>query len=347
MVISINQNFYEDPDVIYEIKNYDKGKSTFVNALLGLDGDEGAVETGVMETTMKAIRCSHPTMPNVKIWDLPGIGTPNLKAKKYLKEVKFETYDFFIIIGMVRFKENNIMLAKEIQKMKKIFYFVREEDLLSKIRQNCEENLKTVGNPKVFLISTIELGKSTLIQSLLVCSIVMIEKKRKYLFKTAFAAAAGASTTAAVPIPGFSVGCEIGVMQAFFHKAFITFGLDEKSLQRLSERVNKPVGELSSAMKSHFTGGVDEKVVARMMHTTAMVAAKAIEAVLTTVVFSFGAMGIAFATTLHLLHKGIKEMVEDAKAEMPNSGRVPLLACLFLNILLVFVSSNFQLLNCL
>ncbi|KAM9513404.1 immunity-related GTPase family, e4 [Salvelinus alpinus] len=152
------------------------GKSTFVNALLGLDGDEGAAETGVMETTMKAIRCSHPTMPNVKIWDLPGIGTPNFKAKKYLKEVKFETYNFFIIIGTVRFKENNIMLAKEIQKMK-MFYFVRskidndsraeawkknhrEEDLLSKIRHNCEVNLKTVGSPKVFLISTFELGKS-------------------------------------------------------------------------------------------------------------------------------------------------------------------------------------------
>lgn len=143
----------------------------------------------------------------------------------------------------------------------------------------------------------------------------MIEKKRKYLFKTAFAAAAGVSTTAAVPIPGFSVGCEIGVMQAFFG-----FGLDEKSLQRLSDRVNKPVGELSSAMKSRFAGGVDEKVVARMMHTTAMVAAKAIEAVLTTVVFSFGAMGIAFATTLHLLHKGIKEMVEDAKAVLMAAG---------------------------
>lgn len=142
------------------------GKSTFVNALLGLrDGDKGAPETGVMETTMKAIRCSHPTMPNVKIWDLPGIDTPNLKAKKYLKEVKFETYDFFIIIGTVKFKEIDIMLATEIQKMKKMFYFVRskidndiraeawkknyrEEDLLSKIRQNWEENLKTVGSPK-------------------------------------------------------------------------------------------------------------------------------------------------------------------------------------------------------
>uniref|UniRef100_A0A8C7S8C4 Immunity-related GTPase family, e4 n=1 Tax=Oncorhynchus mykiss TaxID=8022 RepID=A0A8C7S8C4_ONCMY len=149
------------------------GKSTFVNALLGLDGDEGAAETRVMETTMKAIRCSHPTMTNVKIWDLPGIGTPNFKAKNYLKEVKFETYDFFVIIVTERFKENNIMRASE---MKKMFYFVRskidndiraeawkknyrEEDLLSKIRHNCEENLKTVGSPKVFLISTFELGK--------------------------------------------------------------------------------------------------------------------------------------------------------------------------------------------
>uniref|UniRef100_A0A674D805 Immunity-related GTPase family, e4 n=1 Tax=Salmo trutta TaxID=8032 RepID=A0A674D805_SALTR len=141
------------------------GKSTFVNALLGLrDGDKGAPETGEMETTMKAIRYSHPTMPNMIIWDLPGISTPYIKAKKYLKEVKFETYDFFIIIGTVRFKEIDIMLATEIQKMKKMFYFVRskidndiraeawkknyrEEDLLSKIRQNCEENLKTVGSP--------------------------------------------------------------------------------------------------------------------------------------------------------------------------------------------------------
>uniref|UniRef100_A0A4W5PIB0 IRG-type G domain-containing protein n=1 Tax=Hucho hucho TaxID=62062 RepID=A0A4W5PIB0_9TELE len=133
------------------------GKSTFVNALLGLDGDGDHHE---------GHQILPPHQPNVKIWDLSGIGTPNFKAKKYLKEVKFETYDFFIIIGTVRFQENNIMLAKEIQKMKKMFYFVRskidndiraeawkknyrEEDLLSKMRHNCEENLKTVGSPKV------------------------------------------------------------------------------------------------------------------------------------------------------------------------------------------------------
>uniref|UniRef100_A0A4W5PIC2 Immunity-related GTPase family, e4 n=1 Tax=Hucho hucho TaxID=62062 RepID=A0A4W5PIC2_9TELE len=312
-----DENLYEDLDIVKEIKNYNKFTPT-ENAAIAKEHldllenvtlkiavtretesppllmpylDEGAAETGVTETTMKPIRYSHHTMPN-----------------KYLKEVKIKTYNFFIIIGTVRFKGNDIMLAKEMRKMKMIKDrqqhpsrgMEEELHLLSKIRQNCEENLKTVGNPKVFLISTFELGKydfQKLIDSL---EENLSEHKRsaliqslKYIFKTAFAAAAGASTTAAVPIPGFSVDCEIGVMQAFFHKAFITFGLDEKSLQRLSEL---------------------------RMHTTAMVAAKAIEAVLTTVVFTFGAIGIAFATTLHLLHEGIKEMVEGAKAVLMAAG---------------------------
>ena len=91
---------------------------------------------------------------------------------------------------------------------------------------------------------------------------------------------------------------------------------------RLSERVNKPVGELSSAMKSRFAGGVDEKVVAGMLSTTAMVAAKTIEVVLTSIpaIGRFGSVGIAFATTLHLLDKGLKEMVEDAKAMLMMAG---------------------------
>uniref|UniRef100_A0A4W5MDA0 IRG-type G domain-containing protein n=1 Tax=Hucho hucho TaxID=62062 RepID=A0A4W5MDA0_9TELE len=129
-------------------------------AVTGESGGEGAAETGVTETTMKASRYSHPTMPNVYIWDLPGIGTSNFKAQKYLKEVQFETYDSFIVISTNRFKENDIMLAKEIQKMKKMFYFVRskidndiraearkdfrEDKVLSKIRQSCEENLNLI-----------------------------------------------------------------------------------------------------------------------------------------------------------------------------------------------------------
>lgn len=262
------------------------------------------------------------------------------------------TYDFFILIGAVRFKENDIMLAKEINKSKKMFYFVRskidqdinaesrkknfnEEQVLTTIRMSCKDNLRSFGNPNVFLISTFELEKydfqklidsiaenlsehkrTALIQSMPVCSMGMIDRKKKELYKIAYAVSAAAACSAAIAIPGLSVGCEIGVMQEFLKKALESFGLDKESLKKLSERVNKPEDQLRAAMTSCFAGGVDEKVVAKMLSTKAMITAKTIEVVLTTIVGlgSLGAMGISFATTLHLLHSGIEDMTEDAKA---------------------------------
>ncbi|XP_071764447.1 interferon-inducible GTPase 5-like [Centroberyx gerrardi] len=374
-------NIYEAPEIVTEVKKYVKtnpaestakakkqldqmdnvtlniaitgesgaGKSTFVNALRGLaDGDEGAADTGVTETTMKPIRYGHPNMPGVYIWDLPGVGTSNFKARNYLKDVHFDTFDFFIIIGSIRFKENDIKLAKEIKKMKKMFYFVRskidhdiqaearkknfnEAQVLSKIRLSCRENLVEFGNPKVFLISALDMGKydfprllsclkenlsdykwSALIHSLPVFSTGMIEKKTEELNKTSIAAAAAAATTAGLAVPGFSVGCEIGIMHKYLQTAHVSFGLDNNSIQRLAERVNKSEGDLKSVMKSRFAGGVNRAVVANMLRTKGMMAAKAVEIILIGVPAI--AMGVAFATTLQLLRQGIREMAEDAKA---------------------------------
>ncbi len=104
------------------------GKSTFVNAFRGLgDEEEGSAQTGPVETTMKPEAYLHPKYNNVKVWDLPGIGTPNFKADEYLKLVEFERYDFFIIIASDRFRECHTQLAKEITRMGKTFYFVRSK----------------------------------------------------------------------------------------------------------------------------------------------------------------------------------------------------------------------------
>uniref|UniRef100_A0A8C7VZN5 Immunity-related GTPase family, e4 n=1 Tax=Oncorhynchus mykiss TaxID=8022 RepID=A0A8C7VZN5_ONCMY len=89
--------------------------------------EQGGKKLELTKTTMKPIRYSHHTVPNVKFWDLPGTGTPNIKAKK--------------------FKENNIMLAKEIQNMKNMFYFVRSgidnDSLLPQSLHNLWTRLRT------------------------------------------------------------------------------------------------------------------------------------------------------------------------------------------------------------
>ncbi|XP_064425525.1 interferon-inducible GTPase 5-like [Latimeria chalumnae] len=157
------------------------GKSTFVNAIRGLDDeDEGAAKTGVTETTMKPIKYPHPKHPNVNLWDLPGIGTPNFKPDEYLQQVNFSQYDFFIIVASERFKTNHAKLACEIQKMGKKFYFVRskvdidiyasrkrrkvtfnEETILAEIKQNCIACLQKEGveSSHVYLLSSFDLDK--------------------------------------------------------------------------------------------------------------------------------------------------------------------------------------------
>ncbi|XP_024076859.2 interferon-inducible GTPase 5-like [Terrapene carolina triunguis] len=172
------------------------GKSSFVNAIRGLkDRDKGATAIGVTETTMKLLDYSHPSYPNVTVWDLPGIGTPTFKPHTYLKEVEFSRYDFFIIISCTRFISHDIQLAQEIQKLGKKFYFVRskvdqdlanekkmydeegileqsnaptnrpppysESAILDVIREDCIKGLKTggVASPRIFLVTRWDLGK--------------------------------------------------------------------------------------------------------------------------------------------------------------------------------------------
>ncbi|XP_076136017.1 uncharacterized protein LOC143118794 isoform X2 [Alosa pseudoharengus] len=251
------------------------GKSTFINAIRGINNDDkDAAPTGVTETSMVVCPYPHPSMPNVNLWDLPGTGSPKFKAKKYLKDVKFEMYDFFIIISSERFKENDMMLAREILTKKKKFYFLRskidnevraeqykknfdEEKLLDQIRQDCINHLKKIVQPIVFLISSFDLNKydfpllvetlsrdlpehkkKALILSLPIYSTEALESKIKVFEGTALSAAKAAATISIAPIPGLAMACDAGILLAFFTKCYYAFGLDDKSLDKLSERVN-------------------------------------------------------------------------------------------------------------
>lgn len=155
------------------------GKSSFINAFRGLHEDDcGAAETGVTETTQVASAYAHPTAPNVRLWDLPGIGTSAFRPERYLEDVGLLQYDFFIILCSERFREYHTQLAQSISQAGKKFYFVRnkidrelqanarrqgphartDSDVLEEIRTDCLQNLKRTGimDPAVFLISCFE-----------------------------------------------------------------------------------------------------------------------------------------------------------------------------------------------
>lgn len=150
------------------------GKSTFINCLRGLEAeDDGAANVGVVETTNEPTSYEHPDFPNLKIWDLPGVGTPNYPRSCYLDKVQFQRYDFFLIICRTRFTENDLWLASEVKSREKKFLFIRtnidsdlqneyedhpntydEQAILERIRSNCLEYIRPIdADAQVYLIS--------------------------------------------------------------------------------------------------------------------------------------------------------------------------------------------------
>ncbi|CAL8313896.1 unnamed protein product [Gadus morhua 'NCC'] len=270
------------------------GKSTFVNAFREIDcKDDEAAPTGEVETTMKAMPYPHPKLPNVTLWDLPGVGTTKFPADKYLKHVKFEQFDFFIIVSADRFSENDAKLAKEIMKMGKRFYFVRskidhnlrdaersqrdynKENKLQQIRKSCIQGLEAQGmtSPRVFLVSSFDLHlydfpalqdimereldtlkRDVLILALPNVSVSTINKKKEVFRSQIKYYALLSAAVAIAPIPGLSVGVDIGILVILLTTYVLVLGLDLKTLLKLSTTSNIPLADIMAGCKCLCSG---------------------------------------------------------------------------------------------
>ncbi|XP_044847516.1 interferon-inducible GTPase 5-like [Mauremys mutica] len=265
------------------------GKSSFINAMLGLDDEnEDAANVDVIETTMEPTPYPHPKDRNVTMWDLPGIGTPSFRPDSYLQQVNFAYYDFFIIIASERFKSTHADLAQEIQRMGKKFYFVRckvdvdlqnekrkknlsEETTLKKIRNDCMTKLQGAGvtSPQVFLVSKWEFGKydsprlqetladeldshkrHVFLLSLTSISRPILERKKKALQDQIWKHALVFCIISAHPVPGLSFACNVFLLRHCMANYRKTFGLDHDSLVNLSKMVGKPIADLKAVIKS-------------------------------------------------------------------------------------------------
>uniref|UniRef100_A0A8C6U5G5 IRG-type G domain-containing protein n=1 Tax=Neogobius melanostomus TaxID=47308 RepID=A0A8C6U5G5_9GOBI len=265
------------------------GKSTLVNALRGIKKQNRG-------------KYIHPQYPNVKIWDLPGVGTTKFTADKYLEHVGFEKYDFFIIVSCDRFRENDAKLAKEIQKMKKKFYFVRskidnsirdekdgdpelnEVNLLELIRDNCSKELQKLGfeSPKVFLVSSLKLHlyefedlwktldkelpthqRNVMLLALPNISADVIEQKKQALEDRIKWYTLASAAGAVVPVTGFSDAFDMALLLEFATECKRSLGLMPESLQNLSNVSSIPLEDLKAEIKSSL--GTDQ------LNTTVMI----------------------------------------------------------------------------
>ncbi|KAL6037122.1 hypothetical protein STEG23_007427 [Scotinomys teguina] len=328
------------------------GKSTFINALRGVgQEDEGAAATGAVEKTMKRTPYPHPKFPTVTIWDLPGIGSTNFPPEKYLTEMKFAEYDFFIIISAARFKENDAQLAKAIEKMSMNFYFVRtktdndlyneqkskpktfnKENVLRTIREDCSKHLQEVlsSEPPVFLVSSLERSeyefpememkllrelptykRHIFILSLRSVTEATINFKRDSLKQKVFLEALKAGAWATIPLGGM-IRDELENLEETFKLYRSYFGLDDASLEEIVEDFNMPVNEFKAHLRFPHLFAEDNDV---FLEKRLMKYIKHISSVTGGPV----ATGIYFRRTYYLQHLFLDTAANDAIALL-NKG---------------------------
>ncbi|KAL4009666.1 hypothetical protein ACER0C_003518 [Sarotherodon galilaeus] len=289
------------------------GKSTFVNAFRGIKNkDEGAAPTGAVETTTEVTPYTHPNYPNVTLWDCPGIGTTRFPAKKYLELVEFEKFDFFIIISADRFRENDVKLAQEIERVGKKFYFVRskidhnlrdEEEsqkefdaqkTLASIKKNCTDGLRELGiESPVFLVSsrdlrcydfpllhqTLETDLPVHKRDALLLAMpnineeIIIKKKEAFQAKIKYYAIVSGAV-AGVPLPGLSFCVDLALLVSVVTSYVLGFGLDIPSLKRLSATTGVPYKELLDVIISpQAVVKVDKELIMKLVAQFAVVGA--------------------------------------------------------------------------
>ncbi|XP_052786163.1 interferon-inducible GTPase 1-like [Mya arenaria] len=171
------------PVNIAVVGNTGVGKSTFVNAFLGLKRkDPRAAKVGVVECTKEISKYPHPNNDKLIFWDVPGIGSQAFPAETYREKVNMIEYDFFVVMSSQRFTENDVKLSNMIKEMGKNFFFVRsqvdvdiykqakendqspedvEESVMRTLREDIESRLKKLGmnDQKHFLVDNYSVDK--------------------------------------------------------------------------------------------------------------------------------------------------------------------------------------------
>lgn len=301
--------------------------------------DPRAAPVDVEDCTKQPTSYDYPSNPKVKFWDLPGFGTSERsELDTYCKEVEIEKYQAFLIFTRDRFTHVDELLAKEVVKMGKKFFFIRakmdidisnemdknsfnEEAVLKKIRTSCLKNLGDLQKKEenVFLISNKvtnkwdfdrlrqailnampEYEQESLTLTLNHRSTDMLKRKVEILKRRVKVAAALSGVIGTVPVPGVSIGADIPLIlhELRFYKSQL--GIPEEGSERFANLSNNT----QKAVKAVLA------IMNGISHATLYAVREAVEEVTRVIPFVGWLVGgaMSWAGTYYFLAEALGEM---------------------------------------
>jgi len=275
------------------VGNVATGKSSFINSIRTLgSADENAAPVGEFQSTLDIREYPHPRIPELKFWDLPGVGSMQFPRETYLRDVSIDRFDFFILVTAGRLTETDEWLGQEIRKCEKKYFFVRtnidkdisndrkahpnshnEEALINNIRKYTAAKLKTHGHSDVpvFLISNYERTQYDFhpLEQQLVEEIPAIRKNAVTLYKCSAtrdmikAAIQGlywrlwiysllSAAAASVDIYLLSTGLFAIFSVHWSHVCFNQFGLGDVAIERYARIMSVNPGTLKEIVWKNF-----------------------------------------------------------------------------------------------
>ncbi|KAG5856160.1 hypothetical protein ANANG_G00005090 [Anguilla anguilla] len=91
------------------------------------------------------------------------------------------------------------------------------------------------------------------------------KRKKEALQANIWKMALLSASIAAVPIPGLSVAVDVSILVTEITSYYKAFGLDDESLQNLSEKTNVPLEELMAVLKSPLNKEISADVVIKLL----------------------------------------------------------------------------------
>lgn len=151
------------------VGNAGVGKSLLINKLRRVrPGADGWAPVGVNETTMRPTMYAFPGEQRVRLWDLPGAGTPSFPSETYIQNMGLRYFDRVLIVTAGRFTSMEIDVKAELEEHKVPYVMVRTKadidvwnnwednqlDEKATVAQIREDICQTHGISRTFIVSS-------------------------------------------------------------------------------------------------------------------------------------------------------------------------------------------------